>query len=157
MRAFPTSLLPTQPAAKMQTVIDYAQAGFFDKETAQDLLDFPDIKAATSQMIAPRRLVFKTLDAMIESGVYESPEPVQNLQLAQQVSQLYYMSMKNEGLPEEKLELVRRYIEDCQTMLQMAQQSAIEQQMSIAQAQQAQAMPAQATQAPVNELLPQHA
>ncbi len=121
LRCFPASILPTQPAAKMQTIVEYTQAGFFDKETAQDLMDFPDIQAATNMQIAPRRVVLKTLDKMVEDGIYVSPEPYMNIQLALQLSQYYYMNAKLEGVPEEKLELIRRYMDNCTTILTAAQ------------------------------------
>lgn len=124
MRVFPASILPTQPAARMQTIVEYAQAGFFDKETAMDLMDFPDIKSATSLLISPRRVVLKQLDAMMDSGEYEAPEPFFNLALTKQLAQFYYMSMKNQGAPEDRLMLIQDYISQVVSLEQQAAQAA---------------------------------
>lgn len=121
MRVFPASILPTQPAGRMQKIIEYTQAGFFDKETAMDLMDFPDIKASTDKIIAPRRLIFKMLDQIVEDKTYQPPEPFFNLQLALTISQNYYMNAKIQGLDEETLELIRTFIKDCMTLLAQAQ------------------------------------
>lgn len=159
MRVFPASILPTQPAAKMQTIVEYAQAGWFDKDTAMDLMDFPDLEAATNLQISPRRVVLKQLDAMIDDGEYQPPEPFMNLDLAKSLSQNYYLAAKNSGVPEERLELIRRYMEQVVMLQSVAQQGVMEQQMAMMAPQGAampgQAMPAAPEQAPTNELLPQ--
>jgi hypothetical protein len=160
MRVFPSSILPTQPAAKMQTVVEWAQAGWIDKETAQDLMDFPDLEAATNLQVSPRRVVLMQLDAMIDSGEYQPPEPFMNLQLAKGLSQQYYLAAKNQGVPEERLELLRRYMEQIVTLEQQAQQALMPPPMAEMAPEQGvpgleQALPAEATQAPINELLPQ--
>lgn len=116
MRMFPTSILPTQPAGKMQKIIEYTQSGFLDKETAMDLMDFPDIKAATDKILSPRKIVLKALDQIVDSGKYEAPEPYYNLALAQNIAQLYYMDAKLKGVPEDRLELLRTYIDDVEAL-----------------------------------------
>lgn len=132
MKVFPASLLPTQPTAKLQTVVEMIQAGFYDKETGMDLLDFPDIQSANSMMLAPRKIVLKILNKMLEDGVYESPEPYMNLSLAQSLAQQKYLEAKLTGVPEDKLELMRRFIDDCQGLLMLAQQGAVEAQQMAA-------------------------
>ena len=121
MKLYPSALLPTQPAARLQTVVEMIQAGFYDKETGMDLLDFPDIKAVNSMMTSPRKIVIKILEKMIEDGVYESPEPYMNLQLAQSLGQQKYLEAKLAGVEEENLELLRRWIDDCQALISIAQ------------------------------------
>lgn len=157
MKVFPSSLLPTQPTAKLQTVVEMIQAGFYDKETGMDLLDFPDIQAANSMMLAPRKIVIKILNKMIEDNVYESPEPYMNLPLSQNIAQQKYLEAKLAGVPEERLELLRRFIDDCQGLIQLAQAGAMEQQQMMAAPQQAQGPVepmANPEPAPTSELLP---
>lgn len=147
MRMFPTSILPTQPAGKLQKVTELVQAGFVDKDTALDLLDFPDIKAATDKALAPRRVIIKMLDNMINEGVYESPEPFMNLQLAERIALDTYLYARSKNVDEERLELVRRFIDDVQSLKQLANQG--QQQMMAEQ----QPM-AQPQAAPVSDILP---
>lgn len=120
MRAFPASILPTQPAARMQTIVEYAQAGFFEKETAMDLMDFPDIEAATNLQISPRRVVLKILDEMVETGKYQPPEPFMYLPQTKSLAQYYYLAAKNSGVPEKELELIRRFITQVISLEQQA-------------------------------------
>lgn len=134
LRVFPTSLLPTEPAGKLQKVTELTQAGFLDKDTAMDLLDFPDIKSATDKILAPRKVIVKTLDKMITTGVYEAPEPYMNLQLAQTIAQQTYLNAKVQNVPEERLELVRGFIEDCKALTQIAQQGMMQQMQAQQQA-----------------------
>lgn len=122
MRMFPTSILPTQPAGKLQTVTELVQAGFVDQETALDLLDFPDIRSATDKQLAPRRVIQRILDKCINEGVYESPEPYMNLQLAERISLDTYLYARSKNVTEDRLELIRRFIEDVQTLKGLAAQ-----------------------------------
>lgn len=147
LRAFPTSILPTQPAAKLQKVVELMQAGIFDKDTGFDLLDFPDLEATTSRLLSPRKIVLHMLDRIVDSGVYEVPEPYMNLSLAQSLSQQYYLDAKNRGVPEDRLELIRRYIDDARLQIEMATSA---QAPMIAQADPA----ARAQQAPVSDMIP---
>lgn len=120
MRVFPASILPTQPAGRLAKVTELVQAGFLDKETGMDLLDFPDIKAATDKMLAPRRLILKILDKMVEEGEYESPEPYMNLQLTEAIANQYYLYSRMANVPEDRLELIRRFIADTQALMKQA-------------------------------------
>ena len=53
MKVYPASLLPTTPAARLQTVIEMAQAGLIDKAETRSLLDFPDIEQYNKLATAP--------------------------------------------------------------------------------------------------------
>jgi hypothetical protein len=153
MKLYPSSLLPTQPAAKLQTVVEMIQAGFYDKETGMDLLDFPDMQAVNSMMTSPRKIVIKILETMVEEGVYESPEPYMNLQIAQTLGQQKYLEAKLAGVPEENLELLRRWIDDCQALQSMAMAQAMPPMMP-GQPQQAMDPMAQPQAAPTSDILP---
>jgi len=128
LRVFPTSVLPTEPAGKLQKITELVQAGFLDKDTAMDLLDFPDIKAATDKILAPRRVIIKTLDKIVSKGIYEAPEPYMKLDMAQAIAQQTYLNAKVQNVPEERLELLRNYIEDCKALMEIAQQGLMQQQ-----------------------------
>jgi hypothetical protein len=123
MRVFPTSILPTQPAGKLQKVTELIQAGFIDKETGFDLLDFPDLESATNMALAPKKIIMKMLNKIVEDGVYETPEPYMNLMLTEQTAQNFYLKAKIDGVPEDRLELIRRYMTDCKMLQDKAMQA----------------------------------
>jgi hypothetical protein len=147
LRTYPANLFPTQPAAKLQTVWEYTNLGLFDKDTAMELLDFPDVTGAITLETAPRRVIMKQLEGIIERGEYSPPEPFMPLEMAARLAQMFYLKCKLEGVDEDSLDLIRRYIEQCQIMIGMANQAQqqvlqaeqiIQQQQQMAQAQQTQ-------------------
>jgi hypothetical protein len=66
---------------------------------------------------AARENVNMIIEDMIENGNYQTPEPFMNLALAIQMVQSAYLKARMRNVPEERLELLRRFIEDCQMML----------------------------------------
>jgi hypothetical protein len=137
IKTFPISMLPSQPAGKLQTVTELTQAGFIDKDSALDLLDFPDLKAYLNRKNAPLKNIERLIELMVFEEKYESPEPYMNLDLAIDLVQESYLYYRNEGATEAGLELLQRFLADCKALQDMA-----------AQAMQAQAMQAQAATQP---------
>lgn len=120
MQVFPTSILPSTPAGKLQTVQELMQAGFIDKDAAMSLLDFPDLEGFLSLQNAAIDDINMMLEFMIEKGEYNSPEPYMNLALAIKMTQSAYLRARTESVPEERLELLRRFMDECNQLVQMA-------------------------------------
>ena len=120
MDIFPTSALSSTPAGKLQDVQELLQAGFISREDGRKLLDFPDLDATTNLDIADLENVERQISSMIEKGRYEPPEPYQNLEMAKRKVQQAYLYYRHQGAPEEKLELLRTYIEDAQGLIDQA-------------------------------------
>jgi hypothetical protein len=123
LRAFPTALLPSTPAGKLQKVQEMVQAGFWNKEEAMDLLDYPDIKAANqfSLALSERRDIKRMIEKLVDSDdpdQYDPPEPYMNLQMARGMAQSFYNYGRSEGMPEDRLEKLRRFMDDIQTLLE---------------------------------------
>lgn len=118
MRCFPSSLLPTQPAGKLQTVQELTQAGFIDQETASSLLDFPDLQSAMRLKNSRRNLLLKTLDKIMDTGEYEAPEPFLDPMSAMPIAQDFYLAAKNDGAPEERLQLIRNFLTDLSSLVE---------------------------------------
>ena len=135
MKMFPVSLLPSTPAGKLQKTQELIQAGFIDKEQALSLLDFPDLDAVQSLATASLKLTEKQLYQISSEGKYTSPEPQQDLQLCISLAHQTYLKEKLDGLPEDRLELILRYIDDATRLVSQSQ-------------------PAQAAQVPVEAELP---
>ena len=124
IRAFPTDLLPATPVGKWQNVQEMMQAGFLDKEESLELLDFPDLKHVVSLKTAARKDLRRMIEVMVEHGVYESPEPYMALEYGRNLAQSYYLKGRTEGMPEDRLELLRRFMDDCAALLQPPAQAA---------------------------------
>jgi hypothetical protein len=120
MKAYPVSLLPSTPSGKLQRVVELMQAGFIDKDAALKMLDFPDLGAYTSVKLAGKDLVDKNISEMIETGRYLSPEPSMPLDYAVQAASQSYLSGRVDGLPDKKLTLLLRFLDDVERLKKMA-------------------------------------
>ena len=116
MKAFPVSSLPKEPAGRLETIQNFIQAGMISVSSGKRLLGFPDIEAEERLYNAPEDLLHKTLEAIVDDGDFSPPEPTDNLSLALELALLYLAQGKCNGLEEEKLELLRRYIEQVKTL-----------------------------------------
>lgn len=136
MQVFPTSSLSSTPAGKLQDVQDLLAAGFVNREQAIKLLDFPDLNSITDLQTAALDNIEKMIDLMIDKGQYNPPEPFQNLALGLQTMQEAYLFHKTKGAPDSRLELLRRWMDEANALLQQAQQKQMaDQQQAIMEAQ----------------------
>lgn len=110
MKMFPVSSLPQDPAGRLQTIQEYAQAGYITPRTARRLLDFPDLAATEDLFNATEDYLHEILEEMTEDGEYTPPEPFDDLKLARELALEYYARGKCSGLEEERLELLRQFI-----------------------------------------------
>lgn len=126
MKMMPTSLLPGTPAGRLQKVQELINAGFIDKEQALSLLDFPDLKSVETLEMASLRLTERQLCDITEHGKYEEPEPTQNAPLCLKLAQQEYLKAKLNKLPEERLELLLRYMDDAERLIEQTQAATVE-------------------------------
>jgi hypothetical protein len=122
MKCFPASSLPKEPAGKMMTIQELMQSGLIDGETGMELLDFPDLEATTANKFAPRKLIKKQVEQILYSNEYDPPEPFMDLGFCQLYAQLVYNKAKMDKAPEERLELLRRYMEQAKELQDSAAQ-----------------------------------
>ena len=118
MQCYPISSLPQDPAGRLQTIQEYIQAGFIDQREGQRLLDFPDLDAIENLNSAMEDHFHGIFEKMVEDGEYTPPEPLDDLMLGKRLALMYYQKGKCQQLEEEKLELFRRFIEQCDTLVQ---------------------------------------
>lgn len=153
MQVFPVSALSKTPAGRLQDVQELMAAGLIGKEDGMKLLDFPDLQEYYNFNNAGLENIERAIELMVDKGEYQTPEPYQNLQLGIQKIQQAYLMYKNSNAPEERLELLRRWIEDAQSLLQNAQQQLQAQAMA---AQTAAQPPVEAQQAAQEQALDQN-
>lgn len=111
LKMFPVSSLPNDPAGRLQTIQEYMQAGFLSPRQGRRLLDFPDLEQEENLMTAQEDYLHMILEKIVDNGEYTVPEPLDNLDLANELALEYYSQGKNLGLEEDKLELLRRFMD----------------------------------------------
>lgn len=117
LQIYPVSKLPQDPEGRLQTIQEMMQAGLIDPQTGRRLLDYPDLEAEENLANAAMDYTHKILDEMVEDGVYTAPEPYDNLQLMKKTALEYYSQGKLNGLREDRLELLRQFMDDVEALL----------------------------------------
>jgi hypothetical protein len=118
MQCFPASALPDQPGARIESIRDLMQMGMIQPDEAQDLLDFPDLDKFTALATSPTKLASRLIEKMLEEGVYMPPEPYLPIDKMQRLAQLYYCDAQVRGMDEDKLNILRQFIDACGLMQQ---------------------------------------
>jgi hypothetical protein len=119
LRVFPTSLLPSTPAGKLQKVQEMMQGGLIDKETGLMLLDFPDVEGAMSLRLAAIENAKLCVSRILDEGKSVVPEPYMNLEVAKEISQSALLRAQINNVPEKKLELLRAFVSNCDAMIKV--------------------------------------
>jgi hypothetical protein len=117
MRPYPTSILPTTPAAKLQAVqelygsqllTDQSPAGVW----ARSLLDFPDMESYLSLEQSGLNDVQRLIGQIVEDGEYDPPDEFISPEMAITLAHNALLKGRNDKLPEARLELLRRFIQE---------------------------------------------
>ena len=117
LQLYPTNLLPTEPAGKLSTVVEMTKSGFFSKEEAISLLDYPDIKPIINIKKAKQDDIMKTIFTMVKEGKYLPPEPDQDLALGIEYCQAYYLDLRLKKVPIDRLNLLQQWKSDAYEIL----------------------------------------
>lgn len=116
MQCFPVSSLPNDPAGRLQTVQEYAQAGFLSPRQARRLLDFPDLEQVENLANSAENYLMSILDKIVDKGIYTPPDAFDDLQMARELAVEYYLQGKSSNLEPRKLEMIRNFIAQIQTI-----------------------------------------
>lgn len=117
LRPYPTSLLPTDPSAKFEKVLEMYQNNLISKEEVAEYLDHPDINRLSSMINAPFERIQLMIEQIIEEGNYVKPDKYMNLQLAMQQGTYQLNKAEVDGVPEERLELLRNWLDEVADLL----------------------------------------
>lgn len=158
LKAFPVSSLPEEPAAKLQTVQEYMQAGIISPRAGRRLLRKPDMEMADKLADAAEDLICKSIESIIYDGENVRPDSEWDLALAQDYALKYMNFAKINGCPAKNIKKLRKfmeYIDEENGTIAQGQQAQAALQQQQAMAQQAAAAPqAKAAQPPVSDLQP---
>lgn len=117
IQVYPTSQLPKDPEGRLEYVQELIAGQMIDPEIGLSLLDFPDTEKFTSLKTSELDDIIHTVDFMLTKDQYLPPEPYQNLELGITLMKKSYLKYKNKGCPDEKLDLLVRWIDDALLMM----------------------------------------
>ncbi len=120
IKCFTESSLPRTPAGRMATVTEQVQAGMLTLREGRRLLKFPDLEQNEQLDNASEERIFKILDAIVEDGKYEEPDPFMDLNLAIELTVKYYNLYMAAKLEEDKAEMLRNFFKQCLALQQAA-------------------------------------
>lgn len=117
MQTYPTSQMPKDPWGRLEYVQELTMAQMLTPEEGMSLLDFPDTEKITSLKTSELEDILATVDFMLTKDKYLPPEPFQNLDMGIQLMKKAYLKYKNKGCPDDKLDLLFRWVNDALAML----------------------------------------
>jgi len=123
LQVYPTNFLPKTPEGRIEKVIELVKNGLIPQEHVRTLLDFPDLDSIRDLTEANRDIILKIINGILEDGKYETPEPYYNLMLAQKLAQESYLNAKIDNYPEDRLEMLRTFMDNTASMLKMKAQT----------------------------------
>jgi hypothetical protein len=119
-KVFPTNFLQTTPEGKIEDVKDLMSIGMLNKNQASSLMDYPDLDQFTQYNNAATDDIMAVMYSIIDEGEYNPPMPQQALQYGIQLFQQVWLKMKHQKLEPERLEMLMRWVEDANLLIQKA-------------------------------------
>jgi hypothetical protein len=122
LMVWPTNLLPQTPAGKLQRVIELARSfpQIVTPQIAMRLLDYPDLGLALGDMNAAEENIQHQIDQIVRGDATVTPDTYLALDLALQRGVDRLNRLQADGLAEEKLDLLRQWVEDVRELKQKA-------------------------------------
>lgn len=117
LRMYPVSSLPDSIPDLIDSVQQMLQLGVIQPSQVPDLFNMPDLDAQISMQSAPRKLIDKRIEEMIDTNIYTNPEPYHDLDYAAVCAMQQYNWGQLNDLPDKTLSLLRQYINDVKTLL----------------------------------------
>jgi hypothetical protein len=140
MQPKPSSAFAKDPAAKFQQVKDLLEAIPDLQPYALKLLGYPDLESLERRITAPLDTIERITDDMIYEGKYTPPDAFIDMPMALSITRGKYQWAKNSGLPPNRLDMLVRFMTECQAKMEQLQEEEMAKQAQM----QAQAMAAAA-------------
>lgn len=118
LKLLPTNKLADDPAARLEIVQGMMNSGMISPEDGRRLLEMPDLEEYESYENASYNNIMRAAEEMIENGRYFGPEQYMNLPDAVKRMQMCYLKARLDDVPEPKLDLIRRWIDEAAAMMQ---------------------------------------
>ncbi len=120
IQAYNMSSLPRDPAGRMAKVTEMVTSGMITLKEGRRLLDYPDLSQSETLANASEERIFQILDAIVEDGTYQPPDPFMDLDLANELTVQYYNLYAAAKLEPERCEMLRTFFTQIQNMVQAA-------------------------------------
>lgn len=120
IQCFTQSSLPKDPAGRLAKITEMVQAGMISLQEGRRLLDYPDLDQVETLANAAEERIFSSLDDILEDGMYNPPDPWTDLTMATTIATQYINLYSNKKLEERKLQMLRDYFNQVQTLKQAA-------------------------------------
>lgn len=117
LKVWPTNMLPSSPAGKMEWVERMMQAGLIDSLTGMMLLDFPDVEAHQSLVFSAVKQSLWVVDQVLYEDKDIEPKEWYDLERCIKYMQMGISNAEMEGAPEEVLERGMDFIAKAHAML----------------------------------------
>lgn len=125
---YPTNKLADDPAARLSQVQEMMNSQMLSPEDGRRLLDMPDIEAINSYESASYDNVMEAGRRIIEDGEYFGPIGQMNLQDALRRMQQMFLKARFDRVPQERLDMMLRWIDDAAGQIKEQQAEQAEQQ-----------------------------
>lgn len=116
LQVFPVNLLAKEPGARLEQVNEMMSSGLVSPEMARSLLQFPDIESSMNLENAPVEYSKMIVEAILEKGQYIGPTPFTPFAVADKTMLLALTKAECDGVPEEKLDLMRQWLDESQRL-----------------------------------------
>jgi hypothetical protein len=116
VRTFPVSMLMSSPAAKFQQLDMMFDRGLITAEQFKRLFGLPDLEAEAEIDLADSEVIDRNIDHMVMTGEPLSPEPTDDLALLQSRVGKAINAYRIREVPDERIDLLRRYALEAATM-----------------------------------------
>jgi len=122
LQLHPTSFLPKSPAFKFQAVKEILEVSPELQPYALKLLNYPDLEAVTKRLTAPIDYIEMVTDRMLYGksedleDLYDPPDAFTDLPKALEISRGKLLRAKIDKAPEERLDLLMRYMTECERL-----------------------------------------
>jgi len=148
LKIFPVSSLPSSIPDLIDSVEKMRDLGVIQPSQIPELFKMPDLDTFTAFQSAPRRLIDKKLENMLDGGVYWNPEPYYDLDYALTAALQQYNHGQLNDESDKRLSLLRRFIDDVKSLKDQAMQA---NQPSVPQQQPQQQIQQPVQQSPIGE------
>jgi len=120
IKMYPVSQLPSDPVGRLETIQDYAEAGYLKPRTARRLLDFPDLDQVEALENAEEDYLNKILEMICDQGVYTPPDQYDDPQLAKELCLQYIAKGKLHNLDPERMEMLYKFNDQIDLLVEKA-------------------------------------
>lgn len=116
LKRWPVNALSDEPGTRIADLERLVNLGWITADEAKRAMDYPDLEQMANLANASYDMTEDLIAAMLDDGEYMQPPPVLNLEQAKvQVTQALVKAWKDKR-PEDRLQLLRDFLEDLRTL-----------------------------------------